>query len=53
MKKNMFLNGSFKYLFFKEEKLVEAWIAIHQEEIESLWVLIHEQGSYFKIDPLK
>lgn len=38
---------------YKKEKLVAAWIAIHQEELESLWVLIHEQGSYFKIDPLK
>ncbi len=38
---------------YKKRKLVEAWISIHQEELESLWALIHEQGEFFKIDPLK
>ena len=38
---------------YKKRKLVEAWISIHQEELESLWVLIHEQGEFFKIEPLK
>lgn len=38
---------------YKKKKLVEAWIAIHQEELESLWFLIHEQGEFFKIEPLK
>lgn len=38
---------------YKKKKLVEAWISIHQEELESLWVLIHEQGEFFKIEPLK
>ena len=38
---------------YKKRKLVEAWISIHQEELQSLWTLIHEQGEFFKIDPLK
>lgn len=38
---------------YKKKKLVEAWISIHQEELESLWFLIHEQGEFFKIEPLK
>lgn len=37
----------------KQQKLVEAWIFIHHEELQSLWDLMQEQGEYFKIDPLK
>jgi len=37
----------------KQQKLVEAWIFIHQEELQSLWNLMQEQGEYFKIEPLK
>ena len=37
----------------KQKKLVEAWICIHQEELESLWNLMQEQGEFFKIEPLK
>ena len=37
----------------KQQKLVEAWIVIHQEELISLWDLMQEQGEYFKIDSLK
>ena len=37
----------------KQQKLVEAWIFIHQEELKSLWDLMQEQGEYFNIDPLK
>ena len=37
----------------KQQKLVEAWIFIHQEELQTLWDLIQEQGEYFKIEPLK
>lgn len=49
LKGNM-LEGDIPY---KKRKLVEAWISIHQEELQSLWTLIHEQGEFFKIDPLK
>lgn len=38
---------------YKKRKLVEAWITIHEEELNSLWNLIHEQGEFFKIEPLK
>jgi len=37
----------------KQHKLVEAWMFIHQEELQSLWNLMQEQGEYFKIEPLK
>ena len=37
----------------KQQKLVEAWILIHKEELQSLWDLMQEQGEFFKIDPLK
>lgn len=37
----------------KKKKLVEAWISIHEEELESLWTLIHKQGEFFRIEPLK
>ena len=37
----------------KQQKLVEAWICIHQEELESLWNLMQQQGEFFKIEPLK
>ena len=37
----------------KQQKLVEAWILIHKEELQSLWNLMQEQGEFFKIEPLK
>ena len=37
----------------KQSKLVEAWILIHKEELESLWKLTQEENEYFKIEPLK
>ena len=37
----------------KQQKLVEAWISIHEEELESLWDLMQEQDEFFKIEPLK
>lgn len=48
--KGNILEGQIPY---KKRKLVEAWISIHEEELESLWSLIHEQGEFFKIEPLK
>ncbi len=38
---------------YKQKKLVEAWMYIHKEELESLWNLMQNEGEYFKIDPLK
>lgn len=37
----------------KQQKLMEAWISIHKEKLESLWNLMREQDEYFKIEPLK
>ncbi len=37
----------------KQKKLVEAWIAIHEEELKILWKKIKTKGEYYKIEPLK
>lgn len=37
----------------KQRKMVEAWIAIHEEELKILWAEINKKGKYFKIEPLK
>lgn len=37
----------------KQRKLIEAWIYIHEEELNSLWNIMQEQGEFFKIEPLK
>lgn len=37
----------------KQRSMVEAWIAIHQEELEALWKTINQDNEFFKIEPLK
>lgn len=37
----------------KQAKLVEAWILLHNEELNSLWNLMKKGEDYFKIEPLK
>ena len=37
----------------KQRKLIEAWICIHVEELNSLWNIMQKQGEFFKIEPLK
>lgn len=37
----------------KQRKLIDAWICIHAEELNSLWNIMQEQGEFFKIEPLK
>lgn len=37
---------------FKQNKLIEAWIIIHKEDLVTLWNLMQEEGIYFKIKPL-
>lgn len=32
----------------KQKKLVEAWIAIHREELHLLWECVQNEGEYFK-----
>lgn len=38
----------------KQEKMIEAWIVIHQDELNALWKLVkNRSGEWFKIEPLK
>lgn len=37
----------------KQEKLINAWIAIHIEELNALWKLTQEENQFFRIEPLK
>ena len=37
----------------KQEKLVLAWMAIHEEELRANWGLLQETGEFFGIDPLR
>ncbi len=44
------LEGSFPS---KQLKLIEAWMALHEDELMADWQLLYEGDNYFKIDPLK
>ena len=38
----------------KQEKMIQAWIAIHQDELKALWKLVqNKSGEWFKVEPLK
>jgi len=37
----------------KKMKLVQAWLEIHNEDLQANWKLLSEGKEYFKIDPLK
>lgn len=37
----------------KQDKLVQAWIALHQDELEANWEILHSEGEAFRIDPLR
>ena len=37
----------------KQEKLVQAWIEIHKEDLEANWKLLDEGEQSFRIEPLK
>ncbi len=37
----------------KQHKLIAAWAAIHQEELEANWELASNEDTVFKIDPLR
>lgn len=36
-----------------KQKLVDAWIEIHHEDLEANWKLLSEGQQFFRIDPLK
>lgn len=37
----------------KQQKLLEAWIAIHEEELIANWEFLQSGNGYFKIEPLR
>ena len=37
----------------KQNKMVETWILIHQDELKAAWKMLIDSGEYYKIDPLK
>ena len=38
----------------KQEKMIQAWILIHQDELKALWKLVKNKiEDWFKIEPLK
>ncbi len=44
------LEGSFPS---KQQKMLEAWMAIHEAELKANWQMLSEGEGFFKIDPLK
>ncbi len=43
------LEGSFPT---KQRKMLEAWMVIHQDELEANWKLLQAGDGFFKIEPL-
>ena len=37
----------------QKQKLVEAWIEIHKEELQANWKLLGEGEPFFRIEPLR
>ena len=37
----------------KQMKLIQAWMALHEDELAANWRLLSEGEGYFKVDPLK
>ena len=44
------LEGSFPS---KQLKMLEGWMAIHEEELKADWLMLSSGEGYFKIDPLR
>ena len=36
-----------------DEVMIRAWISIHREELFANWKLLSEEGTFFKIEPLR
>ncbi len=36
-----------------KQKLIDAWMEIHREELEANWKLLQNGQQFFKIEPLK
>ncbi|MBE5846772.1 MAG: DUF4160 domain-containing protein [Lachnospiraceae bacterium] len=37
----------------KQLKMLEGWMAIHEDELKANWKMLSEGEGFFKIDPLK
>ena len=37
----------------KQEKMIVAWVEIHEDELKANWTLLSEGSGFFKIEPLK
>ena len=37
----------------KQLKMLEGWMAIHEDELKANWQMLSEGEGYFKIEPLK
>lgn len=44
------IEGSFPA---KQLKLLQAWIAIHEDELKANWTMLSNGEGYFKIEPLR
>ena len=36
-----------------KQKLVEAWVSLHEDELKANWQMLSEGEGFFRIDPLK
>lgn len=37
----------------KQQKLVEAWVALHEDELNAAWIALNESGEVLKIRGLE
>lgn len=37
----------------KQQKMLEAWMAIHEDELKANWQMLSAGEGFFKIDPLR
>ena len=37
----------------KQLKMLEGWMAIHEDELKANWQMLENGEGYFKIDPLR
>ena len=44
------LEGDFP---IRQRRMLEGWMAIHEDELMANWKMLSEGEGYFKIDPLK
>lgn len=44
------MDGNFP---IKQKKMIEVWISLHKDELQSLWKTMQVHKDFFKIDPLR